>query len=129
VKGPGLGFVYRFSPEGKLQMRLQTGPWMNAPWGVVMAPTGFGSLSQRLLVGQFGGGQIAAFDPNTGAFVGLMLGTNGQPLVIEGLWGIRFGNDGSAGSSRELFFAAGIDDEDHGLFGKLRPAVGGLPPM
>jgi uncharacterized protein (TIGR03118 family) len=128
VKGPGFGFVDRFTPEGRLVMRLQTGPWMNAPWGIVMSPTVFGTLSQRLLVGQFGGGQIAAFDPNTGNFVGLMLGTNGQPVVIDGLWGIRFGNDGTAGSSRELFFAAGIEDEDHGLFGKLRPAVG-LPPM
>jgi uncharacterized protein (TIGR03118 family) len=120
--GAGLGFVDKFTPEGKLLMRLQNGPWMNAPWGIVMAPTGFGALSQRLLVGQFGGGQIASFDPNNGNFLGLMLGTNGQPLVIDGLWGIRFGNDGAAGSSRELFFAAGIDDEDHGLFGKLSPA-------
>jgi uncharacterized protein (TIGR03118 family) len=127
VTGPGFGFVDRFTPEGKLLMRLQTGSWMNAPWGIVMAPTDFGALSQTLLVGQFGGGQIASFDPNTGAFLGLMMGTNGQPIANDGLWGIRFGNDGTAGSSRELFFAAGIDAETHGLFGKLRPAVG-LPP-
>jgi hypothetical protein len=49
---------------------------------------------------------------------------NRQPVEIEGLWGIRFGNDGTAGSSRELFFAAGIDDEAHGLFGKLTPRHG-----
>jgi uncharacterized protein (TIGR03118 family) len=120
VPGPGLGFVDQFTPEGRFVMRLQHGDWLNAPWGIVQAPTGFGDLSQRLLVGQFGGGQIASFDPRTGAFLGLMNGTNGQPLVIEGLWGIRFGNDGSAGSSRELFFAAGIYDEQHGLFGKIR---------
>ena len=110
----------QFTPEGRLIMRLQHGDWMNAPWGIVQAPTGFGALSQRLLVGQFGSGQIASFDPRTGAFLGLMNGTNGQPLVISGLWGIRFGNDGTAGSSRELFFAAGIEDEQHGLFGKIR---------
>jgi uncharacterized protein (TIGR03118 family) len=125
VDGPGLGFVDKFTPEGKLLLRLQNGPYMNAPWGIALAPpTGFGTLSQRLLVGQFGGGQIASFDPNTGAFLGLMLGSNSQPVVIDGLWGIRFGNDGTAGSSRELFFAAGINDERDGLFGKLRPPTG-----
>jgi uncharacterized protein (TIGR03118 family) len=129
VRGPGLGFVDKFTPEGRLVMRLQTGAFMNAPWGIVMAPTGFGALSQRLLVGEFGGGQIASFDPNTGNFLGLMQGTNGQPIVIDRLWGIRFGNDGTAGSSRELFFAAGIVNETHGLFGKLRPAAPTvLPP-
>jgi uncharacterized protein (TIGR03118 family) len=121
--GPGLGFVDRFSPEGKLLNRLQTGPWMNAPWGIVMAPTGFGPLSQRLLVGQFGSGQIASFDPNTFTFLGLMTGAGGAPITISGLWGIRFGNDGTAGSSRELFFAAGIAAETHGLFGRIRPAA------
>jgi uncharacterized protein (TIGR03118 family) len=121
VHGAGLGFVDQFTPEGRFVMRLQHGDWFNAPWGIVQAPTGFGDLSQRLLVGQFGSGQIASFNPQTGAFLGLMNGTNGQPLVIDGLWGIRFGNDGTAGSSRELFFAAGIDDEDHGLFGKILP--------
>jgi uncharacterized protein (TIGR03118 family) len=119
-RGPGLGFVDQFTPEGRLIMRLQHGDFLNAPWGIVQAPTGFGALSQRLLVGQFGSGQIASFDPRTGAFLGLMNGTNGQPLVIDRLWGIRFGNDGTAGSSRELFFAAGIVDEQHGLFGKIR---------
>jgi uncharacterized protein (TIGR03118 family) len=120
VKGPGLGFVDRFSSSGVLQLRLQHGDWMNAPWGIAMAPpSGFGVMSGRLLVGQFGGDQIASFDPQTGQFLGLMLGTNGSPVQIDGIWGIRFGNDSTAGSSHELFFAAGIDDEEHGLFGKL----------
>jgi len=128
VKGPGLGFVDQFTPEGRLLRRLQSGPWMNAPWGIAMSPTVFGTLSQKLLVGQFGSGQIASFDPNTGAFTGLMLNVNHTPLTIDGLWGIRFGNDASAGSSRELFFAAGIDDENHGLFGKLRLSSAAPPP-
>jgi uncharacterized protein (TIGR03118 family) len=119
VPGPGLGYVDKFSPEGRLQLRLEHGDWMNAPWGIVTAPPVFGTLSNQLLVGMFGSGQIAVFNPNTGAFEGLMLGTNMSPVQIDGLWGIRFGNDGTAGSSRELYFAAGIDDEEHGLFGKL----------
>jgi uncharacterized protein (TIGR03118 family) len=120
VKGPGLGFVDKFSSSGVLQLRLQHGDWMNAPWGVTMAPaSGFGVMSGRLLVGQFGGGQIASFDAQTGQFLGLMLATNGSPVHIDGLWGIRFGNGGTAGSATELFFAAGINDEADGLFGKL----------
>ncbi|PWU03147.1 MAG: TIGR03118 family protein [Terriglobia bacterium] len=120
VHGAGLGYVDKFGPDGTLQLRLQHGDWMNAPWGVAMAPSfGFGALSRRILVGQFGGGQIASFNARTGAFEGLMNGTNGSPVQIDGLWGIRFGNGGSAGSPRELFFAAGINDEADGLFGKL----------
>ena len=122
AKGPGLGFVDEFSPNGQLILRLQNGPWMNAPWGVTMAPATFGSLGGQLLVGQFGSGQIAAFNPATGAFEGLLMGTNNAPIVIDGLWGIMFGNSGPNGSPNELYFAAGINDEAHGLFGKLTAA-------
>jgi uncharacterized protein (TIGR03118 family) len=118
--GAGLGYVDKFSPEGVLQLRLEHGDWMNAPWGIAMAPTiGFGGLSRDILVGQFGGGQIAAFNAHTGKFDTLMQGTDGNPIHIDGIWGIRFGNGGVAGSPRALYFAAGIDDEMHGLFGNL----------
>jgi len=122
AKGPGLGFVDEFSPNGQLILRLENGPWMNAPWGVTMAPATFGSLGGQLLVGQFGSGQIAAFNPATGAFEGLLMGTDNAPIEIDGLWGIMFGNAGPNGLPNELYFAAGIDDEDHGLFGKLTAA-------
>jgi uncharacterized protein (TIGR03118 family) len=121
--GPGLGYVDQFTPEGALVLRLEHGSWMNAPWGIVAAPPGFGSMSNQLLVGQFGGGQIASFNPENGKFKGLMIGSGKEPVEIEGLWGIRFGNGGNAGSPLELFFAAGIQDEAHGLFGKLTPAT------
>jgi len=120
VAGPGLGYVDKYSSDGTLQLRLQHGNWMNSPWGIAMAPGfGFGALSGHLLVGQFGGGQIAAFDPNTGASTGLLMGTNGQPITISGLWGIRFGNGRLAGSPRALYFVAGIDNQAAGLFGTL----------
>jgi len=121
VAGPGLGFVDAFDASGNLLMRLKSGHWLNAPWGVTLAPSDFGKLSGRLLVGQFGSGQIATFDPDTGNFHGLLRGEHGQPLTIEGLWGIRFGNGGAAGPTNTLFFAAGIDDEAHGLFGTITP--------
>jgi len=119
IAGAGLGYVSQFMPDGTFVRSLQHGPWMNAPWGMTISPANFGELSNRILVGQFGSGQIASFDPFTGLFQGLMLSHGNHPVVIEGLWGIKFGNGATAGPANELFFAAGIEDEAHGLFGKL----------
>ena len=119
--GRGLGYVDEFDSGGHLLMRLQHGPWMDAPWGVAMSPANFGLFSDNILVGQFGSGEIAAFDPNTGEFLGRLHGDRGN-LVIDGLWAIAFGggvNTTNDGQTNELFFTAGIDDEAHGLFGKL----------
>jgi len=121
LHGPGLGFVDAFDPNGILQQRFRSGHWMNAPWGVALAPDDFGKLSGKLLIGQFGSGQIASFDPVNGNFQGLLRGRHGQPLEIEGLWALRFGNGANAGPLTTLFFTAGIDDEQHGLFGTITP--------
>ncbi len=121
VDGPGLGFVDAFDSNGVLLQRLRSGHWMNAPWGVALAPAGFGKLSGKLLVGQFGSGEIASFDPINGNFQGLLRGLHGQPLEIEGLWALRFGNGANAGPLNTLFFTAGIDGEQHGLFGTITP--------
>jgi uncharacterized protein (TIGR03118 family) len=124
LHGRGLGFVDVFDTAGNLQMRLEHGPWMNAPWGITMAPAGFGKFSNRLLVGNFGSGTIAGFDPKSGKFRGFIHGRQG-PLKIDGLWGIAFGNGGLAGPTTTLFFAAGIQDEAHGLFGTITPKAQG----
>ncbi|PYV38849.1 MAG: TIGR03118 family protein [Acidobacteria bacterium] len=121
VAGPGLGFVDAFDASGKLLIRLRPGRWMNAPWGVALAPEGFGKFSGHLLVGNFGSGRIAAFDPQKGHFRGLLRGRHGHPITIEGLWALSFGNGAAAGPANTLFFTAGIDDEQHGLFGTLAP--------
>ncbi|MGH9881327.1 MAG: TIGR03118 family protein, partial [Pyrinomonadaceae bacterium] len=125
VAGPGLGFVDKFDANGVLLLQLNSGRWMNAPWGIALAPSNFGKESGRLLVGQFGSGEIATFDDVHGNFHGLLRGRVGHPLAIEGLWAIAFGNNGTAGLSNELFFTAGIQNEDHGLFGKITPAPKG----
>ena len=122
--GPGLGYVDVFNGSGVLQMRLEHGKWMNAPWGMVQAPGNFGEWSNRLLIGQFGSGQIATFDSH-GEFEGLLRGPKGKPININGLWGLGFGNDGAAGPSNTLFFAAGLNDEADGLFGTLTPSKPG----
>ncbi len=121
LDGAGLGFVDIFDPDGNLLMSLEHGDWMNAPWGIELAPSDFGRFSEHLLVGNFGSGQIAAFDPEDGNFQGLLRGTDGKPITIDGLWGLGFGNGATAGPANTLFFAAGINDEQHGLFGTITP--------
>ena len=125
VDGPGLGYVDVFDASGVLLMRLEHGKWMNAPWGMVHAPGNFGQWSRRLLIGQFGSGQIASFDADNGEFEGLLRGPKGKPVNINGLWGLGFGNDAKAGPSNTLFFAAGLNDEANGLFGTLTPSKPG----
>jgi uncharacterized protein (TIGR03118 family) len=118
VPGPGRGYVAAFSPAGVLQKRLAWGAWFDAPWGIAHAPADFGGFSNLILVGQFGSGKIAAFDPVSGEFRGLMRGTHGRTLIIEGLWALGFGNGTNVDT---LYFTAGIDDEAHGLFGTITP--------
>jgi uncharacterized protein (TIGR03118 family) len=121
VAGAGLGFVAVFTPRGRLVRRLEHGDWLNAPWGLVLAPGDFGRFSHHVLVGQFGSGEIAAYNASTGRFVGRVRNTSDEVLAIEGLWALSFGNNANAGPATTLFFTAGIDDETHGLFGTLTP--------
>jgi uncharacterized protein (TIGR03118 family) len=119
VHGAGFGFVDAFSTGGHLVRRLEHGPWLNAPWGVALAPGDFGKFSHRLLVGQFGSGEIAVYNVTTGQFVDKVRNVSDQVLSIEGLWALSFGNGGNAGPLNTLYFTAGIADESHGLFGSL----------
>ncbi|HTL67488.1 MAG TPA: TIGR03118 family protein [Lacunisphaera sp.] len=121
VAGPGRGFVTAYGPDGSLRLRLRWGPWFNAPWGLALAPANFGRFSNMILVGQFGSGRIAAFDPARGEFRGYVRGADHRRLEINGLWALAFGNDANAGPANTLFFTAGIDDESHGLFGTITP--------
>lgn len=126
VGGAGFGFVAVFNSHGKLLTHLQHGPWFNAPWGVVLTTAHFGEFSHTLLVGNFRGGTIAAFNPLTGRFLGNVLNPNGTTLTIDGLWALVFGNGHSAGPATTLFFTAGIDNEKDGLFGTLTPVAAEL---
>ena len=135
--GEGLGYVDIFSSDGKLLQRLEHGRWLNAPWGVALAPLDFGTYSHDLLIGQFAGGSttefggtIAAYDLATGDFVGLVKDAAGKNLSIAGLWAISPGNSASAGSydtsgapASELYFTAGPDHGQNGLFGYLKPVA------
>jgi uncharacterized protein (TIGR03118 family) len=123
VQGPGLGYVNVFDPEGHFIKRFASGEPLNSPWAVTMAPEGFGPFSGKLLIGNFGNGQISAFDPGTGAYLGEVVNGADTPLSIDGLWDLKFGNGGRGGDGGRLYFTAGIAAdgslEDHGLFGSI----------
>jgi uncharacterized protein (TIGR03118 family) len=121
VAGEGLGVVDKYDLAGRLLARVATGGALDAPWGMALAPAGFGRFSGKLLVGNFGNGRINVFDPVTFEPKGHLKGTDGKTIVIDGLWGIAFGNGGTAGPATTLFFAAGPNDEEDGLFGRLDP--------
>jgi uncharacterized protein (TIGR03118 family) len=129
VPGPGLGIVDVFDLNGTFVRRLiSNGGALNAPWAIVKAPPAFGAFGGDFLVGNFGDGMINAFDSN-GAFVGAVQDTFGNPRVIPGLWGLSFGRLASGPEvANRLYFAAGIADETHGLFGYLAPFRAAPPP-
>jgi uncharacterized protein (TIGR03118 family) len=116
--GPGNGFVDVYDTNGHLLRRLVSHGRLNSPWGLALAPGGFGRFSHDLLVGNFGDGQISAYDARTGHFDGQLRNGDGERIRIDGLWALRFGNRITGGTHR-LLFTAGIADEDHGLFGTI----------
>jgi uncharacterized protein (TIGR03118 family) len=119
IAGPGLGFVSVFDASGVLLRSLIHGGQLNAPWGMAIAPSNFGQFSDSLLVANFGNGTIHAYDRTTGALRGILRRASGFPIHVEGLWGIAFGNGGSAGLPNVLYFTAGPADETHGVFGSI----------
>jgi uncharacterized protein (TIGR03118 family) len=119
--GPGLGIVNVFDADGFLLDRVATKGKLNAPWGMALAPDGFGKFSNMLLVGNFGDGTINAYNVKGFTFAG-QLRANNKVLKIDGLWGITFGNGFNNQPTDTLFFAAGPGDEGHGLFGSIVPA-------
>lgn len=124
VAGRGLGNVTVFDTAGRRLQKLEHGDWLNAPWGIAMAPGEFGEFSHALLVGMFGSGQIAAFNPIDGSFIGLMKtpAPDEAVLRIDGLWAIAFGaGNANSGPYNTLFFTAGPNSEGDGLFGTLVP--------
>ncbi len=123
VSGAGFGYVNIFDLNGDLVKRLISGGALNSPWGLAMAPTGFGPFGGDLLVGNFGDGSINVFDSTSGNFIDTLRDPGSNPITVDGLWGLTFGNGGSGGKKSDLYFTAGIPGdgqvEDHGLFGSL----------
>ncbi len=119
--GPGNGFVNVFDTSGHMLQRLISGGVLNSPWGITKAPAGFGGFGEALLVGNFGDGRINAFNPTNGLWLGTVNDTNGNPVSLQGLWALAFGNGGNGGEPHTLYFTAGFNGENDGLFGSLAP--------
>jgi len=124
VAGPGLGFVDVYNLDGTGVQRLVSRGALNAPWGLAIAPTAsttsdFGALAGALLVGNFGNGHINAYNATTGAPMGRLVDPDGETVVIPGLWALQAGNGGNGGDRGTIYFTAGLDHENHGLFGSL----------
>jgi len=119
VAGKGLGFVNVFDPNGQFIKRLVSQGDLNSPWGMTLAPAGFGQFAGRLLVGNFGDGLIHAYDLATGNPVGTLKDSSRRPIQIDGLWGLAFGNGFNDQPVNTLFFAAGPGDEKQGLYGRI----------
>jgi len=124
VAGAGNGYVDVYDLNGKLLNRLISGGVLNSPWGIALAPAGFGRFGNDLLVGNFGDGKINAFDPVSGKLLGSLNDQDGKTLTVEGLWGLAFGNGQNTGDPNTLFFTAGVAGEKHGLLGSLQPMGG-----
>jgi uncharacterized protein (TIGR03118 family) len=113
--------VRQFDTDGNLLAAVADNGQLNSPWGMAQAPSDFGRFSGCLIVGNFGDGRINAYcqDSEGEWGYGGRLRSNRRDLVIDGLWGIGFGNDNSSGPSTTLYFAAGPDGEQNGYFGKI----------
>ncbi len=127
--GTGLpgGYVDEFDANGNFIKRIATGGALFAPWGMALAPSGFGSFSNDLLVGNFGNGEILAYDPSTDAYLGTIDGSNGLPLVNDFLWSLDTRTGGANVNTDALYFTAGINNQQNGLFGEIVAAAAPIP--
>jgi uncharacterized protein (TIGR03118 family) len=121
IAGQGRGFVDAYDLAGNLVARIDGHGQFDAPWGLALAPQTFGRFAGDLLVGNFGNGEINAYEEQDGVFEhrGTLRAAGGKKLAIDGLWALEFGNAANNGTPNQLFFTAGPEDETHGLFGMI----------
>jgi uncharacterized protein (TIGR03118 family) len=119
--GTGLpgGFVVEYDSSGNFIKQIAGGGDLFAPWGLTLAPSNFGSFSNDLLVGNFGNGEILAYDPTTDAFLGILSGADGQPIVNSFLWALETRTGGANNNTSAVYFTAGINNQKDGLFGEI----------
>ena len=127
VAGTNHGFLDTFKLDGSGEHRLISRGQLDSPWGLTIAPSSFGKFGGDLLVGNFGNGRINVFDPASGKFLGPLRDPDGEVLQIDGLWALKVGNGKVGGDTDKVYFTAGIDHEQHGLFGSLTAVAQGTP--
>jgi uncharacterized protein (TIGR03118 family) len=119
VAGAGHGFVDEFDLEGHMLHRVASGGVLDSPWGLAIAPPGFGEFANDLLVGNFGDGTINVFNPKNDHFLGKLEGANDAPITIGDLWALIPGTGAAGSDPNKIYFTAGVQNEAHGLFGSL----------
>jgi uncharacterized protein (TIGR03118 family) len=125
VEGAGLGFVTAFDVTGRV-MWTAMGDELNAPWGMTLRADAAALVPNMLIVGNFGDGHITLINPMDGKISGQLMDSTKAAIAIDGLWGITFGDGVQAAKSNALYFAAGPQDETHGMFGVITPAPTGM---
>ncbi|MBL0727284.1 TIGR03118 family protein [Piscinibacter sp. HJYY11] len=129
---PAEGRLAEFDAQGRLVAKWAGRGLLNYPWGVAMAPQNYGLYSNCLLVGNFGDGTVVAFHPRYKVAIDYVRDDRGRRVVLDGLWGLQFGNGASLGEANHMYFAAGPNRETDGLVGKLEanprtlPYIGGI---
>jgi uncharacterized protein (TIGR03118 family) len=127
VAGHGHGIVNIFDLNGQMVARFAQHGHLNSPWGLVQAPSSFGQFAGAVLIGNFGDGRIHAFDADTGKFLGPVVNSVGQEILIDGLWSLSVGNGKAGGDAGAINFTAGPNGEKDGLLGSLVPVAAGTP--
>lgn len=129
---PKEGRLAEFNAKGELVSKWAGRGHLNYPWGVALAPNNFGLYSGCLLVGNFGDGTVVAFHPRYKVAIDYVRDDHGKRVVLDGLWGLQFGNGASLGEANHMYFASGPNKEADGLVGKLQanprtlPYIGGI---
>jgi uncharacterized protein (TIGR03118 family) len=126
ITGSGLGYVDIFDFSGNLVSQFASAGALNAPWGIAVAPAGFGSLEGDVLIGNFGDGTINIFSPNGTSLAtskGALMAGNGQPLAFPGLWALAFGNGDADKPITTLFYTAGFASQIDGVFGSITASI------
>lgn len=126
---PAEGRLAEFDASGKLVARWYGRGFLNYPWGIATAPDNFGLYSGCVIVGNFGDGSLVAFHPQLRVALDYVRDADGRRLILDGLWGLQFGNGASLGEANHMYFAAGPEKETQGLFGKLQANPKTLPVL
>jgi uncharacterized protein (TIGR03118 family) len=128
VHQAGAGYLNLFDLNGNFMRRVASQGTLNAPWGAVIPPAGFGIFATKLLIGNFGDGTISVFDLASGNFIDQMKDSTGAVIVNTSLWELIFGGGGPAGDPNTMYITAGLANEQHGLFASILPNAVNPPP-
>jgi hypothetical protein len=128
IHAAGAGYVSLFTQDGVFVRRIASQGNLNAPWGVVLAPAGFGALGGDLLIGNFGDGVINAYNFSSGAFVDQLKDANGAVVTNASLWDLVFDSTGQTGDPNTMYITAGLANEQHGLFAAITANAVAPPP-